>query len=58
MAVHKVAEMQLMYATTESKFTSPQENVTDSMIAQTDLMRQAVSVNVATHLRLEEILIY
>ena len=58
MAVHKVAEMQLMYATTENKFTLLQENVTDSMIAQTDLMRQAVSVNVATRLRLEEILIY
>ena len=58
MAVHKVAEMQSMYATTESKFTLLQENVTDSMIAQTDLMRQAVSVNVATRLRLEEILIY
>ena len=58
MAVHKVAEMQSMYATTENKFTLLQENVTDSMIAQTDLMRQAVSVNVATRLRLEEILIY
>ena len=58
MAVHKVAEMQSMYATTESKFTLLQENVTGSTIAQTDLMRQAVSVNVATRLRLEEILIY
>ena len=58
MAVHKVAEMQSMYATTESKFTLLQENVTGSTIAQTDLMRQAVSVNAATRLRLEEILIY